>query len=255
MAVNKKQGQKTRNHSHWKVLPKFYDIIFDIIFHRKKLISMKIIVVEDNKDFNELICKKINKILIKKGMNYEVIPFYKYDSKLDKIIHSNETNIYILDIELGSKSGYDICRAIRESAYDWNSIIIISSSHNQKENIISLRLSIFTYLSKLINFEQDLKDAVIDAIQIIENQNWLMIDRNNKIAICDICYILREKDSHYCCIKTVDNETYRTRKSIQNIETELHLEKINSYLLINNKNIKSMTKRRITFKNKIVLDI
>lgn len=114
---------------------------------------MKIIVIENNHNFNKKICKYLNQVLIENNLNWNPIPFLNFNDELNEIIHDKEIKIYIIDIKLSNNfSGYDICRLIRESAYDWDSIIIISSIHNQKEDFISLRLSIFTYLSKHLVF-------------------------------------------------------------------------------------------------------
>ena len=105
--------------------------------------------------------------------------------------------------------------------------------------MISLRLLIFTYLSKFYDFE---------------NKKLLTINRKCKILITDICYILKEKDSKYCYIKTLDNE-YRIRKSLKHLKEELHLKKIKNYILINEKNVLLRDKNTIIFKNKLEIRI
>lgn len=215
---------------------------------------MKIVVIEDNYEFNQIICKYINQILIENDLDYDVISFKGYNKKLKRIIHDKEIKIYIVDIKLDNYSGYDICREIREEAYDWDSIIVIASIYNQKENFISLRLLIFTYLSKLSNFENNLKDTIIDASNILEHRNFLAINKRSKILTNDICYILKEKNSKYCFIKTLDND-YRIRRSLKSLKDELKLRKIKNYLLVNDKNIKSTNKSEIIFENNIAIKI
>lgn len=215
---------------------------------------MKIVVIEDNYEFNQIICKYINQILIENDLDYDVISFNGYNKKLKRIIHDKEIKIYIVDIKLDNYSGYDICREIREEAYDWDSIIIIASIYNQKENFISLRLLIFTYLSKLSNFENNLKDTIIYASNILEHKNFLAINKRSKISTNDICYILKEKNSKYCFIKTLDND-YRIRRSLKSLKDELKLRKIKNYLLVNDKNIKSTNKSEIIFENNIAIKI
>ncbi len=215
---------------------------------------MKIVVIEDNQDLNQIICKNINKTLINNNYDYDVISFSKYNKNLQKVIFDKEIKIYIIDLELGTKSGYDICREIREFAYDWDSIIIICSIHNYKEHLISLRLLIFTYLSKLYDFDTNLEIAVLDAIQILENKKLLVINRNCKVSINDIYYILKEKSSKYCVIKTQHQE-FRVRRSLKSLQEELHFEKVKNYILINQKNVISKNKNIITFKNKLKIRI
>lgn len=211
---------------------------------------MQIIIIEDEYSFNQIIYNNINKILIKKDLNYSLKTFKGYDDNLKKIIYNDDIKIYIIDLKLDGFSGYDICREIREQACDWNSMIIISSVHNEKENIISLRLGIFTYLSKLCDFESNLKETILFAIHIMKKNKFLKINRDCEISIKDICYILKEKNSKYCVIKTFYDE-YRIRKSLKELEHKLHFKKHKNYLLINENNTKIIEKNRIVFHHKI----
>lgn len=211
---------------------------------------MKIVVVENNKDFNKNICGQLEKMLINNCFEWDVVSFLGYNDELYKTIHDREVKIYIVDIKLGNYSGYDICRLIRESADDWDSIIIIASIYNQKENFISLRLSIFTYLSKLCNFKEALEETVIHAIHILEPRKFLLIKKNCRIAVNDICYILKEKNSKYCFIKTLDDH-FRIRRPLKSLESDLRLRRVKSYLLVNDRNIKYNNKDRIIFENQI----
>lgn len=215
---------------------------------------MKIVVIEDHDELNEIICKNISKTLINHNYDYDIKTFTKYHSNLNKIIYDKDVKIYIIDLELGTMSGYDIIREIRKKAYDWDSIIIVSSVHNQKENLISKRLSIFTYLSKFFNFLENLEDTLLEAIHIFEHKKLLTINKNCKILIHDICYILKEKDSKYCLIKTIHDE-FRIRKSLKSLGEELHLKRIKNYILINESNVVYTSKNKIRFKNKLEIRI
>ncbi len=215
---------------------------------------MKIVVIENNNVFNMQICKYINQVLIENNKDYDVVSFLDYNNQLNIMIHDREIKIYVVDLKLGKYSAYDVCRQIRESAYDWNSIIIISSFHNAKEDFISMRLAIFTYLSKKINFEQNLKESVLAAINILEKTKFLSINKNCKISINDICYILKEKNSKYCFIQTL-NDDYRIRKSLKSLEEELRLTRKKNYLLINENNVVCSDKNKILFQNNIEINL
>lgn len=211
---------------------------------------MQIIIIEDEYSFNQIMYNNINKMLIKKDLNYPLKSFREYDNDLKKVIYNGEIKIYIIDLKLNGYSGYDICREIREQACDWNSIIIIASVHNEKENMISLRLGIFTYLSKLCDFESNLNEAILFAIQIVKKNKFLKVNRDCEISIKDICYILKEKNSKYCTIKTLYDE-YRIRKPLKELEKKLHFKKLKNYLLINENNTRVIEKNRVVFENKI----
>lgn len=212
---------------------------------------MKVVIVEDILETQKNISKNTDEVLIENNLDINVICFDKYNKDLKRIIYNNEIKIYIIDVNLGSncsKSGYDIAREIREIAHDWYSIIIICSAYNQKENFISARLSILTYLSKSDNFECGLKETIKLAINIINEQNGVSIDNKHQLYYKEILYALKEKYSKYCVIKTLDNEV-RVRKNIYELEKELHLKKYRRHLLANEKNIATINDDEIIFKN------
>jgi len=202
---------------------------------------MKIVVVENDDMWLQRTIKNINRLLIKENINKKIITFSKYSQELKKIIYDNNQKIYILDIELGETSGYDIAREIRDCANDWDSIIIISSIYNQKENIISDRLSVLTYISKLIDFDINIQQSIKLAIKILSKNNFLEFKESGikeKVSINDIEYIRKEKYSKYCTIKTSDN-TFRVRDTISNLKEKTKLTPVKKDLLINIKKIKS----------------
>ena len=153
---------------------------------------MKIVIVENDEAWLKRTIKNVNKALITENINEKVLHFTKYTKDLRNTIYDNTKKIYILDIELGEYSGYDIAREIRDCANDWDSIIIISSIYNQKENIISDRLSVLTYISKLIDFDINMRESIKLAIKILSKNNLLEFKESgikNKVAIDNIIYI------------------------------------------------------------------
>lgn len=212
---------------------------------------MKIIVVEDISGFNKKIKKIVNQVLVEEGLDINVLTYLQYNNDLRNIIRNKEIKIYILDYDLGEnakKNGYDISREIRGIANDWHSIIIICSIHNKKENFISSRLSILTYLSKSNNFEHNLKESIKEAIFILNQTNKVYITNHCALYHNEVLYAAKEKYSKYCIIKTFDNE-FRVRKNIYELEEKLHLKKYKRYFLANEKNIVSFENNEITFKN------
>lgn len=209
---------------------------------------MNLVVVEDNLKFNERISITINNILKEEKIESKIVRFYEYNKELEKIIHNKEVKIYILDIEIKGYSGYDIAREIRESANDWESIIIIASVHNLKEKIISLRLSILTYLLKFDNFDKNLKDTIKTAINIFKQKGFIDLTDNYKLLSNDILYIMKEKNSKYCIIKTTAKEI-RIRNSLKKLQEELHLTKYKKHILVNEHYIKEKNNKYIVFKD------
>lgn len=69
---------------------------------------MKIIIVENDESWIKRTLKNINKVLIAENIEEKTLCFNKYTKELRDIIYDNSKKIYILDIELGDTSGYDI---------------------------------------------------------------------------------------------------------------------------------------------------
>lgn len=202
---------------------------------------MKIIIIENDEQWIKRTVKNVDKVLTKNNIEEKIILFYKYTEKLKNIIYDNSEKIYILDIELGEDNGFQIAKEIRDDANDWKSIIIISSIYNQKENIISERLSILTYISKLVNFDANMKTSVELAIKILTKDSFLEFKENginHKIVINNIIYIKKEKYSKYCIIKTTNN-SFRIRNTIANLKEKTKFTQIRKDLLINKKHIKN----------------
>lgn len=196
---------------------------------------MKIVIVENDEAWLKRTLKDVNKVLNKENLKEKVLHFNKCTKTLRDIIYDKSKKIYILDIELGEYSGYDIAREIRDCANDWDSIIIISSIYNQKENIISDRLSVLTYISKLIDFDINMQESIKLAIKIISKNNLLEFKESgiqNKIVIDNIIYIQKEKYTKYCIIKTIDS-FFRVRDTIINLKEKTKLVQIKKDLLVN----------------------
>ena len=86
------------------------------------------IVCDDNVVIREKINKIITKLMLPTDVEYKTIFFSQYDKQFFQTINKKVgKKIYILDIEVGTYSGIDIARKIRER--DWESIIIILTAH------------------------------------------------------------------------------------------------------------------------------
>ena len=100
----------------------------------------KIVLVEDEKDLNDLI-----KVYLENA-GYEVITYYNGKSALDNT--NIDANLWILDIMLGDDiSGYDIIKKIREI----NQVVpvIFTSARDQDlDKIIGLELGSDDYITK-----------------------------------------------------------------------------------------------------------
>lgn len=197
---------------------------------------MKIIVIDNEKYWLKRYEKVINKFLIEHNLEIKIISFLEYTNELKNIIYDNEPKIFVIDMELGDDiNGYDIIYEIREGAFDWNSLIIIASAYNEKENIISSRLAVYTYILKNKEFENNLFQSIKQAIHILSNNRLIEIKEHHQkytLVISDILCVKKEKYTKYCIIQTKDYE-FRVRTSLSELNKELHFKRLNNYTLVN----------------------
>lgn len=213
---------------------------------------MKIVIVDDEEKIRNRVLKITNQVLSKTKLDVQIDIFDGYSKDLKKEISNSDENIYILDIDLPIKSGFDISKEIRFEKNDWKSVIIIVSAYDQKSAFISSQLSILTYISKFVDFSTELAKSLDLALNILLNGQTIKIDDEN-VIIDDILYIQKEKSSKYCTIKTFSND-YRVRQSLIELQKETNLERIRKDLLINRKNTISIKDDEIVFKNNIKIN-
>ena len=95
--------------------------------------------MEDERDLNEL----VKRYLEKEG--YEVRSYLTFD---EAAIHTgdDDVHLWILDIMLGDKSGFDLCRKVREN-YDMP-ILFISARTSDDDVLIALNIGGDDYIKK-----------------------------------------------------------------------------------------------------------
>lgn len=218
----------------------------------------KIVIIEDNYEHNKRVTECVIDTLKENNhIDYTIISHQNYNSELNKIIYDNSIKIYIIDLVLGigpdAVDGYEICEIIRNCANDWSSLIIIISIHEFQKEIFSQRFNILTYIYKGDVFDENIKTSIKIACDILENNLLFEINSTTKVAISEICYVKKEKDSKYCSIVTFYGE-YRKRTSLKSTNELLHFKQWNDHLLINEKNIIFMNKKLVVFKNNIQIN-
>lgn len=206
-------------------------------------------------DDNDFVRKTNERIVVKSAMlydfDYTISNFKKYDSKLGSLIkNQNYTKVYILDLELPSKSGIDIAREIRKN--DWESIIIILTSHDELElKLLKEKLLIYDFISKFDNYEEKLIASLKEVIKKISSIKTLTIMSERElhnVKLDDILYIYRDSLIHKTIIVTNDDE-FLVRESLLNLSEKLDSRFYQTHraCFVNIEKIKS-----IDFKNNII---
>ena len=115
--------------------------------------------------------ESINKVLMNSNLDYEVIQFEKFDKSFENLINDGfSSKIYILDIELpGGISGIDIARRIRK--VDWNSIIIMVTSHGELGyDALKAQIMLLDFISKYDNCEENVENVLKKAIDQVDSK-------------------------------------------------------------------------------------
>lgn len=183
---------------------------------------IKFVICDDEVFFRNDVRKVIDKIFMKNDLEYKIDEFSCYDKNFEKIINDKVSNkIYILDIEIKNGiSGIDIAKKIRK--VDWNSIIIIVTSHSELGyEALKAQIMLLDFISKFDNCQNNLEKILIKAMQQINNKKILMFNSNGmdyRIFLDDIIYIVRDTIERKCLIKTTYNEIIVNKTLVELLE-------------------------------------
>lgn len=179
-------------------------------------------VCDDEKEFRKKVVKTIDKIFMKNTIDYEVTEFSGYDKNFENFINQPmASKIYILDIEVdNSISGIDIARKIRKN--DWNSIIIMVTSHaDMGYDALKAQIMLLAFISKYDECEKNLITVLKKAVSRIDNKKVLIFETNgisHRIYLDDILYVTKDTVDRKCIIKTTYSEFAVNRTMNQMIE-------------------------------------
>lgn len=179
-------------------------------------------VCDDEKEFRKKVVKTIDKLFMKNSIDYDIKEFGVYDKEFENFVHQPVTSkIYILDIEMNDgMSGIDIARKIRKT--DWNSIIIMVTSHaDLGYDALKAQIMLLAFISKYDDCEKNLSLVLKKAIAMVGNKKVLVFETNgisHRIYLDDILYVTKDTVDRKCIIKTTYSEFAVNRTMNQMIE-------------------------------------
>ncbi len=191
---------------------------------RKRDSMIRFAVCDDEKEFRTRVVKAIDKIFMKNTIEYEIEEFIGYDNKFEEFMEQSYTSkIYILDIELkNSISGIDIARKIRKS--DWDSIIIMVTSHfDLGYEALKAQIMLLDFISKYDECEKRLTAVLKKAISNIDHKKILIFETNgisHRIYLDDILYVTKDTVERKCIIRTTYTE-FAVNKTMNQMIEEL----------------------------------
>ncbi len=176
---------------------------------------LKFVIYDDESNFRKIVKNSIKNVMKNSDINYEIEEFDNYNSKMMKTINDDNPKIYIMDIEIpDGVSGIDVARRIRIK--DWNSIIILVTSHvDMGYEALKAQIMLLDFISKFNNCESSLNNVIKKALIKIDNKKVLIFETSDmtyRVYTDDIIYILKDTIDRKCIIQTdynrvVINET------------------------------------------------
>ncbi|MCI8851180.1 MAG: response regulator transcription factor [Erysipelotrichaceae bacterium] len=127
-----------------------------------------ICVVEDEVAINDLVCQYLRK------EDYEVRSYYTYE-EASAHVSDDDVHLWILDIMLDDKSGFDLIEEIRQQAGDIP-VIFMSARDKEFDRIIGLEKGSDDYITKPFSP----KELVLRVNNVIKR---VYKNENNRIAI------------------------------------------------------------------------
>lgn len=219
------------------------------------------VVCDDEKAITDIVKNIITKVMFKNNLEYKIHIFNSYDKSFENIVNSDlENKIYILDIEVGTKSGLDIASQIRDK--DWYSILVILTSHSELELLAyKSRILILDFISKFDLYEKKMEETINICInKKLENYKLILkINRKfEQIDFNDILYITYDNTIRKVKIYSKNGE-YETIQSLKEISKHLKGNFIYTHraCIVNMNNVKTINpkERKIIFKNEKSIDL
>ncbi|SCI85502.1 Sensory transduction protein lytR [uncultured Clostridium sp.] len=199
---------------------------------------IKIAICEDKKEQQELLKTYINQIFEALYIKYKLEIFNSGEELLEN--YQNDTDVLLLDIQMGQINGMDTARKIR-SIDDKVEIIFITSLIEYALEGYEVRA--YRYLIKPVKYE-NLKENIINCIKEVDIKNKYIIvkEQGNKIKldINEITYVEVQKET--ITIHTL-NEVYKTNGTMINIEKDIDCDRFfrcHKSFLVNLEHIKSI---------------
>lgn len=199
---------------------------------------IKIAICEDKKEQQELLKIYIDQIFEGLSVKYKLEIFNSGEELLEN--YSKDTDVLLLDIQMGQINGIDTARKIR-TLDDKVEIIFITSLIEYALEGYEVRA--YRYLIKPVKYE-NLKENIINCIKEVDIKNkYIMVKEQGnqiKLDINEITYIEVQKET--TTIHTL-NKLYKTKGTMNNIEKEIDCSRFfrcHKSFLVNLEHVKSI---------------
>ena len=206
---------------------------------------IEFVIYDDQKEFCSMILDAVRKATGDLFEQCIVKIFNKYDKNFEKVIKEDKASkIYIMDIEVpNSKSGIDVARYIRKK--DWDSIIILVTSHVELSyEALKAQIMLLDFICKQSDCFNSLIKTLKKAIHKVNDRkvlNFEICGNSYRVYTDDILYIQKDSIDRKSIIKTtyntvpvnvsltnllekLDDRFYQTHRSCINFENGINID-------------------------------
>lgn len=220
------------------------------------------IVVDDQKFFVESIINIIDQTMINNKLEYKTHTYNDYDSAFFQIVNEQIDNkIYILDIQTPSRNGNEVAREIRKTDLKSKIIFITAYEEVYGMDILKATYEISNFISKQDDYQNILKEAILNIIKIFQETDYLQFDCSTYkmiVAIDDINYIATNKISKKSIV-VAKIKSFEINSPLNSLLEKLNDNFVYSHksCIVNKKNITFIdkTKSMIYFNNNTCCDL
>lgn len=185
----------------------------------------QIVLCEDDpmilKQTRNVIAETVEKL----GEKYSIYCYANYNESLEGIIKDQNPKIYVLDVNLVGKSGFEIAKIIRE--VDRKScIILMTVREDMIGQALKERLQLLDYIIKNdLDQCKRLKESIKIAFETLKSsrKDLLFLEEKHTIFPLDfneIIYIHREQKDRKLIIHTTKRE-YKITRNLTDLNTQL----------------------------------
>lgn len=208
---------------------------------------IKISICEDEKEQQELLKTYIDQIFDGLSIKYKLEVFNSGEELLES--YTKDTNILLLDIQMGKINGMETARKIRQLDGKVEIIFITSLIEYALDGY---EVRAYRYLIKPVKYE-NLKENIINCIKEVDIKNkYIMIKEQGnqiKLDINEITYIEVQRGT--ITIHTL-NEVYKINETMSNIENEIACSRFfrcHKSFLVNLEHVKSIKQYVVILEN------
>lgn len=159
---------------------------------RKRIMSEKILVVDDEKEIADLI-----EVYLRND-GYTVYKFYNGTDAL-KCVENTEIDLAILDVMLPDMDGFHICKKIREHFF--YPIIMLTAKVEDTDKIMGLTIGADDYITKPFNPLEVLARVKTQLRRYVRYNNAANVKEENvPITEFDVNGLTINKNSHKCTL-------------------------------------------------------